>query len=207
MQSQCEVVDLVDLRSMSFLYELQGWWWTPQAPPCFGGGWSGFGCTHAQTLWDWERGKALGQLPTSYSWFLSSHQLHYRHIPGGWTNSGPSTDCEDDNRVFLMMEEEDYLFTAWWCLQIASLAPKQKKFLELKSQLELKTYDLSLFKDRAEQSEHHKVGIILSVHATTTMFVNLVFPLFILLTCYALDILVNRQLWQTLKYTIGLDFS
>lgn len=90
------------------------------------------------------------------------------------------------------MEEEDYLFTVWWCLQIATLAPKQKKFLELKSQLELKTYDLSLFKDRAEQSEHHKVGTILSVHAITKMFVNLVFPQFIPLTFYALYILVNR---------------
>lgn len=33
----------------------------------------------------------------------------------------------------------------------------QKKFSELKSQLELKSYDLSLFQGRAEQSEHHKV--------------------------------------------------
>lgn len=74
--------------------------------------------------------------------------------------------------------------------------------------MELKTYDLSLFKDRAEQSEHHKVGTILSVHAITKMFVNLVFPLFIPLTFYALYILVNRQLWQTLKhYCFGLQLA
>jgi hypothetical protein len=44
-------------------------------------------------------------------------------------------------------------------LQIATLAPLQKKFTHLKSQLLLKTYDLSLFEGQAEQSEHHKVRI------------------------------------------------
>jgi hypothetical protein len=44
-------------------------------------------------------------------------------------------------------------------LQIATLAPLQKKFTHLKSQLELKTYDLSLFEGQAEQSEHHKVSM------------------------------------------------
>ncbi len=44
-------------------------------------------------------------------------------------------------------------------LQIATLAPLQKKFTLLKSQLELKTYDLSLFEGQAEQSEHHKVSM------------------------------------------------
>lgn len=42
-------------------------------------------------------------------------------------------------------------------LQIAELLPLQKKFMDLKSQLELKSYDLSLFQGRAEQNEHHKV--------------------------------------------------
>ncbi|CAK9228215.1 unnamed protein product [Sphagnum troendelagicum] len=42
--------------------------------------------------------------------------------------------------------------------EIATLAPLQKKFTHLKSQLELKTYDLSLFEGRAEQSEHHKLA-------------------------------------------------
>ncbi|CAK9266166.1 unnamed protein product [Sphagnum jensenii] len=41
---------------------------------------------------------------------------------------------------------------------IATLAPLQKKFTLLKSQLELKTYDLSLFEGQAEQSEHHKLA-------------------------------------------------
>lgn len=42
--------------------------------------------------------------------------------------------------------------------KIAELSPLQKKFLDLKSQLELKSYDLSLFKSRAEQNQHHKLG-------------------------------------------------
>ncbi|XP_010246683.1 PREDICTED: structural maintenance of chromosomes protein 2-1-like [Nelumbo nucifera] len=42
--------------------------------------------------------------------------------------------------------------------KIAQLSPLQKKFLDLKSQLELKLYDLSLFQSRAEQNEHHKLG-------------------------------------------------
>lgn len=44
-----------------------------------------------------------------------------------------------------------------YCLQIAQLLPIQKKYGDLKSQLELKEYDLSLFQQRAEQNEHHKV--------------------------------------------------
>ncbi|CAM6061589.1 unnamed protein product [Sphagnum tenellum] len=44
-------------------------------------------------------------------------------------------------------------------IEIATLAPLQKKFTLLKSQLELKTYDLSLFEGQAEQSEHHKVSM------------------------------------------------
>ncbi|XP_058110794.1 structural maintenance of chromosomes protein 2-1-like isoform X2 [Magnolia sinica] len=42
--------------------------------------------------------------------------------------------------------------------KIAQLLPLQKKFMHLKSQLELKEYDLSLFQGRAEQNEHHKLG-------------------------------------------------
>ncbi|KAL5720567.1 Structural maintenance of chromosomes protein 2-2 [Ranunculus cassubicifolius] len=44
--------------------------------------------------------------------------------------------------------------------KITQLLPLQKKFMELKSQLELKSYDLSLFQSRAEQNEHHKLGEI-----------------------------------------------
>jgi structural maintenance of chromosome 2 len=41
--------------------------------------------------------------------------------------------------------------------QIAALLPLQKKYMELKSQFELNSYDLSLFQNRVEQNEHHKV--------------------------------------------------
>ncbi|KAI8032234.1 Structural maintenance of chromosomes protein 2-1 [Camellia lanceoleosa] len=40
--------------------------------------------------------------------------------------------------------------------KIAGLLPLQKKCKDLKAQLELKSYDLSLFQSRAEQNEHHK---------------------------------------------------
>ncbi|XP_057838463.2 structural maintenance of chromosomes protein 2-1 [Cryptomeria japonica] len=42
--------------------------------------------------------------------------------------------------------------------EIATLLPLQKKFSHLKSQLELKSYDLSLFENRAQQNEHHKLS-------------------------------------------------
>ncbi|XP_042470536.1 structural maintenance of chromosomes protein 2-1-like [Zingiber officinale] len=42
--------------------------------------------------------------------------------------------------------------------KIAALMPLQKEFMQLKSQLELKSYDLSLFESRAQQNEHHKLG-------------------------------------------------
>ncbi|KAM7272810.1 hypothetical protein ACFE04_027474 [Oxalis oulophora] len=42
--------------------------------------------------------------------------------------------------------------------KIKELMPLQKKFTDLKAQLELKSYDLSLFQRRAEQNEHHKLG-------------------------------------------------
>ncbi|KAH9310572.1 hypothetical protein KI387_025607 [Taxus chinensis] len=42
--------------------------------------------------------------------------------------------------------------------EIATLLPLQKKFAHLKSQLELKSYDLSLFEKRAQENEHHKLS-------------------------------------------------
>nr|CAD1829533.1 unnamed protein product [Ananas comosus var. bracteatus] len=45
--------------------------------------------------------------------------------------------------------------------KIAMLLPLQKNYEKLKSQFELKSYDLSLFQSRAEQNEHHKVVILL----------------------------------------------
>ncbi|XP_073267681.1 structural maintenance of chromosomes protein 2-1-like [Populus alba] len=42
--------------------------------------------------------------------------------------------------------------------KITELLPVHKKFADLKKQLELKLYDLSLFQGRAEQNEHHKLG-------------------------------------------------
>lgn len=42
--------------------------------------------------------------------------------------------------------------------KIMKLLPLQKKFMDLKKQLELKSYDLSLFQSRAEQNVHHKLS-------------------------------------------------
>ncbi|XP_057523244.1 structural maintenance of chromosomes protein 2-1-like [Amaranthus tricolor] len=42
--------------------------------------------------------------------------------------------------------------------EISQLLPLQKKFTELNNQLKLKEYELELFKGRAEQNEHHKLG-------------------------------------------------
>uniref|UniRef100_A0A7N0ZUI2 SMC hinge domain-containing protein n=1 Tax=Kalanchoe fedtschenkoi TaxID=63787 RepID=A0A7N0ZUI2_KALFE len=42
--------------------------------------------------------------------------------------------------------------------KISELMPFKKSFTDLKAQLELKSYDLSLFQSRAEQNEHHKLG-------------------------------------------------
>ncbi|KAH7404318.1 hypothetical protein KP509_15G020500 [Ceratopteris richardii] len=42
--------------------------------------------------------------------------------------------------------------------EIASLLPSQKKYDHLKSQLELKSYDLALFEERAKECEHHKLA-------------------------------------------------
>ena len=50
-----------------------------------------------------------------------------------------------------------FLPISWLTLQIADLMPLQKRFMDLKARLELKSYDLSLFQNRAEQNEHHKV--------------------------------------------------
>lgn len=49
------------------------------------------------------------------------------------------------------------LMPSYLHVQIAELLPLQKKFMDLKAQLELKSYDLKLFEGRAEQNEHHKV--------------------------------------------------
>ncbi|CAI0404510.1 unnamed protein product [Linum tenue] len=42
--------------------------------------------------------------------------------------------------------------------KIKELLPLYRKFVDLRKQLELKMYDLSLFQGRAEQNEHHKLG-------------------------------------------------
>ncbi|CAM8991236.1 unnamed protein product [Rhodiola kirilowii] len=42
--------------------------------------------------------------------------------------------------------------------KISDLMPMKKYFTDLKAQLELKSYDLSLFQSRAEQNEHHKLS-------------------------------------------------
>jgi hypothetical protein len=74
-----------------------------------------------------------------------------------------------------MCPSSDVLISLRLVLQIATLAPLQKKFTHLKSQLELKTYDLSLFEGRAEQSEHHKVSMPLPDRfAVARIAVNLV---------------------------------
>ncbi|PWA79687.1 RecF/RecN/SMC [Artemisia annua] len=44
--------------------------------------------------------------------------------------------------------------------KISELLPLEKKYNDLKSQLELKSYDLSLFQTRAEGNEHHKLSEI-----------------------------------------------
>lgn len=59
---------------------------------------------------------------------------------------------------------KDHMLLIWscfWNFQIAMLLPLQKNYEKLKSQFELKSYDLSLFQSRAEQNEHHKVVILL----------------------------------------------
>ncbi|EFJ04936.1 hypothetical protein SELMODRAFT_137981 [Selaginella moellendorffii] len=42
--------------------------------------------------------------------------------------------------------------------EIAKVSPIHKKYQQLKSQLDLKQYDFSLFEKRVEQSEHHKLS-------------------------------------------------
>lgn len=61
--------------------------------------------------------------------------------------------------------------------------------MDLKAQLELKLYDLSLFQGRAEQNEHHKVSIfslsfcnfypITTHHAAILFLQNFVFHVFL----------------------------
>ncbi|KAL5744282.1 hypothetical protein ACOSQ2_027398 [Xanthoceras sorbifolium] len=45
--------------------------------------------------------------------------------------------------------------------KINELRPLQKNFMDLKAQLELKLYDLSLFQGRVEQNEHHKLSEVI----------------------------------------------
>lgn len=45
--------------------------------------------------------------------------------------------------------------------EIRELLPLQKKFSELNNQMKLKEYELELFRGRAEQNEHHKLGELL----------------------------------------------
>ncbi|KAH9616078.1 hypothetical protein KSS87_006594 [Heliosperma pusillum] len=45
--------------------------------------------------------------------------------------------------------------------EIGQLLPLQKNFTELNNQLKLKEYEFELFKGRAEQNEHHKLGELL----------------------------------------------
>ncbi|TXG70684.1 hypothetical protein EZV62_005619 [Acer yangbiense] len=57
-------------------------------------------------------------------------------------------------------------FISFFCFlvltfQINELLPLQKKFMDLKAQLELKLYDLSLFQGRVEQNEHHKLSEVI----------------------------------------------
>lgn len=47
--------------------------------------------------------------------------------------------------------------------QIKEILPLQRKFADLKAELELKSYDLSLFQSRAEQCEHHKVYLYFTI--------------------------------------------
>lgn len=58
----------------------------------------------------------------------------------------------------LILLHISFIFLSILKLQITELLPLQKKFMDLKAQLELKLYDLSLFQGRAEQNEHHKVS-------------------------------------------------
>lgn len=51
----------------------------------------------------------------------------------------------------------EILIPRFFFTQIGALLPLQKRYTELKSQFELKSYDLSLFQSRVEQNEHHKV--------------------------------------------------
>lgn len=76
-----------------------------------------------------------------------------------------------------------------FCIQINQLIPLQRKFKDLKAQLELASYDLSLSQSRAEQNEHHKV-----VHLTlfSNIFIRwtvvFLFPWHFVTSCMAFSI-------------------
>ncbi|RCV28634.1 hypothetical protein SETIT_5G419000v2 [Setaria italica] len=57
------------------------------------------------------------------------------------------TDLSDHQKKLSVIEQ-----------QIGALLPLQERYTKLKSQFELKSYDLSLFQKRVEQNEHHKLG-------------------------------------------------
>ncbi|KAI5671701.1 hypothetical protein M9H77_12065 [Catharanthus roseus] len=66
-------------------------------------------------------------------------------------------------QLHALAEAESKLVYHQQCLsdidsKISEILPIQRKFKDLKAQLELKSYDLSLFQKRAEQNEHHKLG-------------------------------------------------
>ncbi|XP_075111313.1 structural maintenance of chromosomes protein 2-1 isoform X2 [Nicotiana tabacum] len=66
-------------------------------------------------------------------------------------------------QLHALAEAESKLLFHQKCLseidaKINQLLPLQRKFKDLKAQLELASYDLSLSQSRAEQNEHHKLG-------------------------------------------------
>lgn len=70
--------------------------------------------------------------------------------------------------------------------------------MDLKAQLELQMYDLSLFEGRAEQNEHHKVlplltclSIMLSCH--TASFCSI--KCYVFLLHLSLDVLFQKEIY------------
>ena len=70
------------------------------------------------------------------------------------------TLVQNSNDSFSFLDEFVMCFLI---LQISQLLPLQKKFTELNNQLKLKEYELELFKGRAEQNEHHKVVLLMTI--------------------------------------------
>lgn len=80
-------------------------------------------------------------------------------------------------------------------MQITELLPLQKKFMDLKSQLELKLYDLSLFQGRAEQNEHHKVfaTLYLRYQDTSLCIISLFYLSFLLFQLFYLAWSISKE--------------